>query len=315
MALTAIVFAIAMVTVQFSAVAYSPRAGLRFVRDRTLFHTLGVFIATFIFSLWTLAWVDRGGTGQVPMFSVMLVAVLVVVSMVLFSRLVDRLNGLQISSVLNSIGDSGRETIAAMFQPVDDDAATSTTCSIPFDADKLGPPAQRLRYHGAPRTVSMFDNDALVRLAQDAGGVIVMACAVGDTLVDGTILLNIYRCQTTLLERRLRDAIHLDSELTFAQDPKYPIRLLVDIAIKALSPAINDPTTAVQTLDQIEGLLRRIGRNDLDIAALPTRMVSCGWSSRSRLGNTILGSHLTRSGSTAPVRCKSCGDFGPRSLA
>jgi uncharacterized membrane protein len=147
----------------------------------------------------------------------------------------------------------------------------------------------------------MFDNDALVRLAQDAGGVIVMACAVGDTLVDGTILLNIYRCQTTLLERRLRDAIHLDSELTFAQDPKYPIRLLVDIAIKALSPAINDPTTAVQTLDQI--------------AALPTRMVSCGWSSRSRLGKTILGSHLTRSGSTAPVRCKSCGDFGPRSLA
>jgi uncharacterized membrane protein len=202
-----------------------------------------------------------------------------------------------------------------MFQPVDDDAATSTTCSIPFDADKLGPPAQRLRYHGAPRTVSMFDNDALVRLAQDAGGVIVMACAVGDTLVDGTILLNIYRCQTTLLERRLRDAIHLDSELTFAQDPKYPIRLLVDIAIKALSPAINDPTTAVQTLDQIEGLLRRIGRNDLDIAALPTRMVSCGWSSRSRLGKTIFGSYLTRSGSTAPVRCKSCGDFGPRSLA
>ena len=76
-----------------------------------------------------------------PMFSVRAWSpVLVVVSMVLFSRLVDRLNGPQISSVLNSIGDSGRETIAAMFQPVDDDAATSTTCSIPFDAENSAPP-------------------------------------------------------------------------------------------------------------------------------------------------------------------------------
>jgi uncharacterized membrane protein len=59
-------------------------------------------------------------------------------------------------------------------------------------------------------------------------------------------------------------AIHLGVERTFEQDPKYPIRLLVDIAIKALSPAINDPTTAVQAIDQIEDLLRRLGRQDLD---------------------------------------------------
>jgi uncharacterized membrane protein len=59
-------------------------------------------------------------------------------------------------------------------------------------------------------------------------------------------------------------AVHLDRERTFEQDPKYPIRILVDIAIKALSPAINDPTTAVQTIDQIEDLLRRLGECDLD---------------------------------------------------
>ena len=53
-------------------------------------------------------------------------------------------------------------------------------------------------------------------------------------------------------------------ERTFEQDPKYPLRLLVDIAINALSPAINDPTTAVQVLDQIEDLLRCLGRRVLD---------------------------------------------------
>ena len=59
-------------------------------------------------------------------------------------------------------------------------------------------------------------------------------------------------------------AIHFGFERTSEQDPKYPIRLLVDIAIKALSPAINDPTTAVQAIDQIEDLLRRLGGHDLD---------------------------------------------------
>ena len=60
-------------------------------------------------------------------------------------------------------------------------------------------------------------------------------------------------------------AIELGEERTFEQDPKYAIRLLVDIAIKALSPAINDPTTAVQALDQIEDLLLRLGQRHLEI--------------------------------------------------
>ena len=91
-----------------------------------------------------------------------------------------------------------------------------------------------------------------------------MACAVGDTLVEGTALLHVHDSGTPLPEDALRRAVHLKRERTFEQDPKYPIRLLVDIAIKALSPAINDPTTAVQTIDQLEDLLRRLGAAELD---------------------------------------------------
>lgn len=68
-------------------------------------------------------------------------------------------------------------------------------------------------------------------------------------------------------EASLRKAVELGGERTFEQDPKYAIRLLVDIAIKALSPAINDPTTAVQALDQIEDLLIRLGRRRLEVGA------------------------------------------------
>ena len=70
--------------------------------------------------------------------------------------------------------------------------------------------------------------------------------------------------ESALRDDEMLKTIELRRERTFEQDPKYPIRLLVDVAIKALSPAINDPTTAVQTIDQIEDLLRRLGGSQLE---------------------------------------------------
>ena len=260
MVLTGIVFSIAFVVVQFSAIAYSPRLVLWFVRDPMLFHSLGVFVATFTYSLATLLWVDRGGSGTVPLFSSSLVAVLLVLSVVLFSRLVQRVNDLQITNVLRIIGGKGREVIHEMFQNLD-----NRTLSEPSSAGSaVGPITQTLRYSGEPRALARVDVGALVDQATRAVGVIEMACAVGDILLEDTVILHVRGAKERLLETPLLKAIHLEADRTFEQDPKYPIRLLVDIAIKALSPAINDPTTAVQALDQIEDLLARLGRRDLD---------------------------------------------------
>lgn len=265
MAITGIVFAMAFVMVQFSAIAYSPRLVLWFVRDRTLFHSLGAFAATFVYALFTLAWVDRNGTGKVPLFSTLLVAIMLVVSMLLFARLVQRLTDLRITSVLHLIGDKGRSVIQQMFPENDDCSAICRQQPAPARLDTpLGAITQTLLYSGDPRTIAKFDVDALVRQAKRANGVIAMDCAVGDTLVQGSAILHIYHGEGRAAEDLLRRAIHLGRERTFEQDPKYPIRVLVDIAIKALSPAINDPTTAVQTLDQIEDLLRRLGNRKLD---------------------------------------------------
>jgi uncharacterized membrane protein len=87
---------------------------------------------------------------------------------------------------------------------------------------------------------------------------------VGDSLVQNTPILRVHGAGP-LRDDEMLKAIELRRERTFEQDPKYPIRLLVDIAIKALSPAINDPTTAVQTIDQIEDLLQRLGGSRLAI--------------------------------------------------
>src|SRR6516164_7756256 len=234
MVLTGIVFSIAFVVVQFSAIAYSPRLVLWFVRDPMLFHSLGVFVATFTYSLATLLWVDRGGSGTVPLFSSSLVAVLLVLSVVLFSRLVQRVNDLQITNVLRIIGGKGREVIHETFRNLD-----NRTLSGPSSAGSaVGPITQTLRYSGEPRALAMVDVGALVEQASQAVGVIEMACAVGDILLEDTVILHVRGARERLLERPLMKAIHLEADRTFEQDPKYPICLLVDIAIKALSPAI-----------------------------------------------------------------------------
>jgi uncharacterized membrane protein len=272
MTLTGIVFAMAFVMVQFSAIAYSPRLVLWFARDRALFHALGVFSATFIYALFTLAWVDRAASGSVPLLSSMLVGVMLIFSMLvgvmlifsmlLFARLVQRLTDLQVASVLHLIGDQGRRVIGEMFPPADGVPIVEPGGKRAVEGFRA--PDQVLKYSGEPRTIAKFNIASLVRQAHRAKGVIMMTCAVGDTLVKDTVLLQVHGAGAPLVEKELMQAIHLERERTFEQDPKYPIRLLVDVAIKALSPAINDPTTAVQTIDQIEDLLRRLGGCELD---------------------------------------------------
>ena len=264
MALTGIVFAMAFVMVQFSAIAYSPRLVLWFARDRMLFHALGAFTATFVYALFTLAWVDRGGSAKVPLLSPALVGIMIIVSMLMFSRLMQRLGDLQIGNVLHLVGDQGRAVIGGMFRRLTEASAVPRGSEGAAGDARLGRATQTVKYFGKPRTIARLDVDALVALARQAGGTIVMACAVGDTLVEGTVLLRAHDGGTPLPEDALLSAVRLGRERTFEQDPKYPIRLLVDIAIKALSPAINDPTTAVQTIDQLEDLLRRLGSAELD---------------------------------------------------
>src|SRR5436190_6403463 len=265
MALTGVVFAMAFVMVQFSAIAYSPRLVLWFARDYMLFHSLGAFSATFIYSLFTLAWIDRGASGTVPLFSTLLVAIMLIVSMLLFAVLVQRLANLQITNVLQLIGGRGREVIRNTFRRLDrQPPATGKHELEPAGAARLGPTIQTVTYSGDPRTIAKLNIEALVRLATHSDAVVEMVAAVGDTLLEGSVVLRIHGGKGPLPEKDLMRAIELGGERTFAQDPKYHIRLLVDIAIKALSPAINDPTTAVQAIDQIEDLLRRLGGHDLD---------------------------------------------------
>jgi len=267
MALTAIVFSIAFVMVQFSATAYSPRLVIWLARSAVINHSIGLFTATFVYALAAAAWINRDGSGLIPPITVWFAVALLLASLALFVLLVERVGMLQVTRVLAYAGDQGRKVIERMYQvPARERHGVDTPAPAPAQAspDAL-PVMQTLVHHGAPAVIQAVDTAALASMASEAGGVAVMTVAVGDTVLEGMPILRVRGTAAAPTLARLSDAVALGSDRTFEQDPKFALRILVDVAIKALSPAINDPTTAVQALDQIEDLLLRLGRCDLAV--------------------------------------------------
>jgi uncharacterized membrane protein len=262
-ALTGIVFSLAFVMVQFSATAYSPRLVLWIAREPLLWHSVGIFSATFLYALGAISWVQRvPAGGGVPFFSAWLVIVLLVASVGVFIALIQRMSLLQLYRMLTFTADHGRRVIEDTYPSLDTPPRLP-----PQDAFRGLPLMQTLRHAGRPVSLQALDGPALLELASAAGAVLEVCASVGDTLVEGTPMLRVHGGRL-VDEDDLRAAFLVGVDRTFEQDPKYAIRLVVDIAIKALSPAVNDPTTAVQALDQIEDLLLRLGRRRLEIGAV-----------------------------------------------
>ena len=257
-ALTGIVFSLAFVMLTFSSTAYSPRLVLWLARDPMIWHAMGIFSATFLYSLAAIAWVQRAGVAETPLVSGWLVFGLLILSVGMFIALIERLSLLQIHRMLAFTGDHGRQVIEQTYPALDEAAQASDAAALARQ-----PVTLTLQHVGQPQTVQALDLSALLTLATTSGAAVVVAAAVGDTLVQGTVMARVHGGSPISDHRALRDAFILGDERTFEQDPKYAIRLLVDIAIRALSPAVNDPTTAVQALNQIEDLLRRLGTRRL----------------------------------------------------
>jgi len=261
-ALTGIVFSLTFVMVQFSATAYSPRLVLWLARDRVMSHSLGVFISTFLYALIMVAWVDRYSSGKVPFISSWMVVGLLLASMAMFITLIQRITMLQINRMLVFTASRGRAAIDELYVSTKENVRKTNITEL-----QAASVTQTLLHFGRPRVIQAIKVQQLVELASKSGALIEVTVAIGDSVVEMTPLLRVLGAQERLNEQELKRALEIGDERTFEQDPKYAIRLIVDIAIKALSPAINDPTTAVQAMDQIEDLLLRLGRVSLDTAA------------------------------------------------
>jgi uncharacterized membrane protein len=186
-ALTGIVFSLAFVMVQFSAVAYSPRLVSWISRDPVIWHSIGIFTATFLYAIADMAWIDRAGSGRVPFFSTWIVIILMLASVGMFIALIQRLALLQISRMLAFTGNLGRQVIEQMYP------AFEVPPSVPR-AEEFAkfPITQIVTHSGGPQALQAVDMPALLALAVQISGRVEVLVSVGDTLITGMPLLRVF---------------------------------------------------------------------------------------------------------------------------
>jgi uncharacterized membrane protein len=263
-AFTGVVFSLVLLAIQFGSSQYSPRLTRYLLQDSVVLHALGIFSATFLYALFAIVELGLPGPSVDPTFPTAVALVLLFASVGMFLALLGRVARLQIGSVLRMVGGRGREVIERLYPLLGPDEQPEPVVKEPSLAEL---PARTLTvtYEGGPAVVAAINVPLLVSLASEAGGVIELDYAVGDTLPNGAALLHLHGGDGRMTASRMRAAVTIGEERLIAYDPKYAIRLIVDIAIRALSPAINDPTTAVQALDELEDLLRRLAVRRLDV--------------------------------------------------
>ena len=261
MAFTGIIFSLLFVLLQFGSTEYTPRIVAILGRNRVLFSSGGVFAGTFIYTLMALRGVGDIGGERTGMLTILVAFAWLLASVFKLVRLFESLDDLTHTNVLFMLGDAGQREAERLYAPWTSAAATEATGAVAWP----GAPAHVVVHRGSPRYVLAIEVEKLVALAERVDAVFRIPLAPGDAVTAGASLVIIHARGVLPEEKLLREAIRLGRERTIEQDPKYAIRLLVDIGIRALSPAVNDPTTAVQALDQIESLLAHLGNRILEI--------------------------------------------------
>ena len=266
---TGFVFSFVVLLLQFGSSAYSPRSVAYFLRARAVQWILALFLATITFSFLTL--IDTGSLNRedfVPSGGVLLAIFLLLVSLIGFIGLLHVVGRrIRVDAVLSSIGESSQRALRRSARyiprggtatPIGEEAtlALRKSDALPDDSDDG---SEIVSYVGRNGQVVAVDVAKLIRLVRRRKCEIDVVVRVGDAVTPGTPIARVKGAPKPL-DRRISAAIVVDSERSLVYDPLYALRLLVDVALRALSPAVNDPTTAVRSLDEIEGVLRVAAR-------------------------------------------------------
>ncbi|MFF9070126.1 DUF2254 domain-containing protein [Streptomyces sp. NPDC014891] len=252
-----VVFSISLVAVQMASGQFTPRVVRLFVRSRISKATFAVFLATFVLTLLVMTSYDSAPNPQsltsVPLVQSALTLLMVGLSLLLFVFYVNAtLRLMRVGHVIARIARESLKTIADLPETLDGDELLGT-----------GPPTASLPYRGQAGVLQEADIVRLVAVARKHDTVLQIIPRVGDFLVPGTPVLTVHGA-TSLPDATIRNTVAVGVERTTdGTDLAFGLRQLSDIALRALSPAVNDPTTAVQALDRIVQLLAVLGQRPL----------------------------------------------------
>jgi uncharacterized membrane protein len=251
--LTGFVVTVSVLVVQMATGTFSPRYMRLWFRDRALRGVLAVTVGTVTFAFSLLRRVEEGNVPDLAVtFAGFLLGAALVLFLVFFDRVLHRMRPVKVAAI---VARAGRRTM----ERATGGAAPARDQGVPALAGATPALVVRSRHPGAIQAIHW---PGVVRWAEKNECVVVLGRAVGDFVSSDGILFEVYGpvADPGSAERRLRDMVALGVERTLEQDPAFAVRILVDIAVRALSPAVNDPTTAVQVIDHLENMLAAIGR-------------------------------------------------------
>ncbi len=262
-----VVFTLTLVALQLASSQLSPRVIRTFVRSGITRVAFGTLLAAFAYSVTALV-LSHGRSGPAVSRAVVVAAALVAVSLVVFLRYVAAMMELlQVVDVIAAVAGETKAAVAASWQP-------SPACRpAPAPVRAGGPVPLRLPAPpGRPRwgrrraygRVLGVDHARLAGLARRRDCLIELTVRMGEFVPGGGAFAAVYPAgpggAAPVTAREVAAAVNFGRGRTLYQDPAFGLRQLADIAAQALSPAVNQPTTAVLVIDSLEDVLLQLAR-------------------------------------------------------
>jgi uncharacterized membrane protein len=245
-----------LIAIQVASAQLTPRLiATTLLRNRVVKYTVGLFIFTLMFVLSA-----QNLMGNEVHQLVMLLAMLFgIFSLAAFFHLIDYASRLlRPISLLAHVGAAGIAVTESVYPVLANGSDVEEG-----EAVNLGPPGRVIRHQGESAIVVAVDLEALKAQAERSKGIVEFVPQIGDFVATDDPLFNLYSGACALDENALSSRVAFGSERAMDQDPTFAFRIVADGALKALSPAINDPTTAVLAMDQLHRMLRTVGKRHL----------------------------------------------------
>jgi uncharacterized membrane protein len=247
------VFSTLMVVLQLASSQLSPRILRKTIREGRAQFVMGILVGTFVFAVRSLLLLYGTQDGLVALLLVNTGIVIMIVSVLSFLYFIgfvaDRVRA---PAVIRSIEKETEYWLRRIYRFEEPQSGTAQRPAL--ESEPFVP--LRARDSGS---ITGIDIRALVAWATRADAVVVLESGLGTQVTEKLGIGRVYYRGRDTPPRAVAAAISIEPERTIPGDPPWGFRILVDIAIRALSPAVNDPTTAVQVIDALEELLAVLG--------------------------------------------------------
>jgi uncharacterized membrane protein len=252
-----VVFSITIVALQLASSQFSPRALRGFLRDRLTKVTLGAFVSTLAYSLLLIRHVD-GSEIVVPDLAMTGLFALTFGSIALFIAYIDHIaHSMRVVNIIETIAAEARHAVDTSWPMLKDDPS-GVELTPPFE----GEGGIEVRHEGPGAVLVRVDDGDLVAAARRSGGVVKLHVRPGRFVRSGCVVATVHGAPAGARTTGIASSLSFDVERTMQDDIGYGLRQLVDIGLRALSPGINDPTTAIQTIDRIHDVLGMMAVRD-----------------------------------------------------